>query len=234
MDKNETINSRIKEISRAPARPATGLKSLIIDQDWLWRVLGLVTGFVIAMVIAVLTLSPLHGGLTVSNGLDKVYHFVAFALLIFPLIATDSRRWYWAVPLAILYGGVIELIQPSMGRHADWLDFGADLSGVLAGAALAEILHDRIYASMFDTDHQKMSQEDDEQEEQRIEEIRAALMDELRAVLREELAAAKPLDTTRPVGPFPIDRSNAKHPSTMSMPPISRQSELRTRQGLLQ
>ncbi|MCL4674939.1 MAG: hypothetical protein KJZ59_02655, partial [Pararhodobacter sp.] len=142
---------------------------------------------------------------TVIGGLDKAYHFIAFASVIFPLIVTDSRRWYWAVPLTILYGGAIELIQPGFGRTAEWLDFGANISGVLAGAALAEILHDRIRRSVFDRQADLVPLDDAPDEAQRLEAMRSELMEELRVVLREELAAIPRPGADAPVGPSPAE-----------------------------
>ena len=189
----------------------SALRALLIDQEWLWRKLGLVVAFVIAMVVAVLTLSPMPAGVPIIDGLDKLYHFAAFAGLIFPLIVTDSRRWFWAVPLVILFGGAIELIQPSVGRSAEWLDFGADITGVLAGAALAEILHDRIRRSVFDRQAHLVPLDDGSDEAHRLEAMRSELMEELRVVLREELAAVPRPGAEAPVGPSPAEEATAEH-----------------------
>jgi len=184
MNETDRINERLR-----PLRDATPAGSaMTLDKLWLWQKLGLVLGVLIGLMVASLTLTPLPELPVTINGLDKLYHFVAFAALIFPLILTDSRRWRWAVPMACLYGGAIELIQPTFGRSAEWLDFGADLSGVLAGAALAEILHDRIQAAFFKTPDAPEPDQTAE-ENQRLEEMRAELMNDLRVVLREELAA---------------------------------------------
>ena len=169
------------------------MQTLAVGQAWVWRVSGLVVSVFAALLIAALTLTPIPTQTTLANGLDKVYHFVAFVGLIFPLILTDSRRWPWAVPLCIAYGGLIELIQPTVGRAAEWLDFGADVTGVLAGAALAEILHDRIRDRFFAVDGLGEDEElsDEEAEAARVEAMRIDLMDELRVVLREELTTLK-------------------------------------------
>lgn len=170
-------------------RPGAGgaPSALRVGQTWLWRWSGLVLGLMIALVIAVLTLSPMPAG-RLGHGIDKVYHFLAFAGLIFPLILTNSRRWTWAVPLSVAYGGLIELIQPSVGRSAEWLDFGADITGVLAGAALAEILHDRLRDRFFALEAPPGPEVEAAAEAARLEAMRADLVDELREVLREELS----------------------------------------------
>lgn len=194
MSDMDRIEERLQAMRSAPDGAPAGMRAFIAGQEWAWRKLGLVLSFVIALLIAGLTLSPMPVGVFAVSGIDKVYHFAAFLCLIFPLIVTDSRRWFWAVPLIILYGGAIELIQPTVGRSAEWLDFGANMTGVLAGAALAELLHDRIRRAIFDADVQLAQPELTDAEDKRIEKMRAELMAELRVVLREELSAVPRLD----------------------------------------
>ena len=202
------IEARLKAMRSSSGGAHTGLRSLIVGQEWAWRKLGLVLALMVALLIAALTLSPMPSGVRIASGFDKLYHFTAFLCLIFPLIVTDSRRWYWAVPLTIIYGGAIELIQPTVGRAAEWLDFGANVSGVLAGAALAELLHDRIRRSVFDADKHLIPGEDDDAEEKRLEAMRVELMDDLRVVLREELAAVPRPGVDAPVGPSPAEEAD--------------------------
>ncbi|PWE28644.1 hypothetical protein C4N9_11720 [Pararhodobacter marinus] len=193
MTRSDDIEERLRAI-RGPKRgPRASMQTLAMGQAWVWRVSGLVVSVFAALLIAALTLTPIPTQTTLANGLDKIYHFIAFVGLIFPLILTDSRRWPWAVPLCIAYGGLIELIQPTVGRSAEWLDFGADVTGVLAGAALAEILHDRIRDRFFSVDGLVDDEDlsDEEAEAARVEAMRSDLMDELRVVLREELTTLK-------------------------------------------
>lgn len=160
---------------------------LVAARDARWRRAGLAAGGAAALMLAYATLSPVAMPVTAVSGLDKVAHFIGFAVLIFPVILTNPRRWLWAVPLAIGFGGAIELVQPLVGRSAEWLDWGADISGVLAGAALAELLHDRIHARLVGTEAQA-----DEADDVAFREAqRAELMEDLRAVLREELAVIR-------------------------------------------
>jgi VanZ family protein len=90
---------------------------------------------VLAVTIAFLTLSPptldLRGSLP-----DKLYHFTAFAALAFPCALLYARILVWVLPAALLFGGVIELIQPYIGRSGEGADFLADVLGVIFGAAL--------------------------------------------------------------------------------------------------
>ncbi len=96
--------------------------------------LGLVAGFILAAVVGVLTLTPVPAP-QVPQGFqfDKVYHLIAFAAVVFPVIATGPRRWVWVVPLAMVYGGAIEIIQPYVNRERELMDFVANCLGVMLG-----------------------------------------------------------------------------------------------------
>lgn len=71
---------------------------------------------------------------------DKKYHFLAFAGLIIP-IATLQPRWLlFAIPLFILFGVMIEIIQPYFGRTRDLADWIADIKGVFIGSVFGLIM----------------------------------------------------------------------------------------------
>ena len=94
----------------------------------------------IAAAITILSLMP-QAATPDAPGNDKLHHFVAYAALAFPFCAARPRVAIWMVPLAIAYGGIIELIQPYFGRHADWGDFLANSTGALIGALMAWVAH---------------------------------------------------------------------------------------------
>jgi len=203
--------------SDAP-RPASLVVSFV-DRNWLWSRFGLALSLLLAVVIAAVTLTPLPPGPPMLPGVDKIYHFVGFLALVFPVIVTDTNRWAWAVPTAIAFGGAIELIQPMVGRTADWLDFGASVSGVLAGAALAEILHNRIRRSVLGPEPDLHTIVPLESEKERLESLRAELMTELRAVLREELEAAARRNPAAPQGAWPETRQPGDRPGPAPLRP---------------
>lgn len=176
------------------ARPARGapharLVVSFVDRNWLWSRFGLGLSLVLAALVVALALMPLPGGMPARAGLDKIYYFGAFLVLVFPVIVTDTSRWTWVVPAAIVFGGAIEISQPLMGRNADWLDFAAAIAGVLAGAALAEMLHNRIRRSVLGDEADLRTDLVLTSDDQRLDAMRADLMAELRVVLREELEA---------------------------------------------
>lgn len=90
----------------------------------------------LAIMIGVATLMPPSNMPNQIPGSDKLHHFGAFALLTFPMIAHRPSAALWVLPMSIGYGGLIELIQPNVNRHAEWADFFADTAGALTGAML--------------------------------------------------------------------------------------------------
>ena len=102
--------------------------------------IALVLSAVLAVVIAVLTLTP-GDGVPGPSGMDKVYHFTAFAALVWPVTASRPRTALWAVPAAIAFGIAIEIIQPHVGRHRELGDVVANSLGALAGAGLGWVAH---------------------------------------------------------------------------------------------
>lgn len=89
---------------------------------------------IVAPVIAYLTLTPQK--LNMAPGSDKLYHTLAFAALAFPCAFLYARTLVWVLPMALFFGGAIELIQPYVGRGAELADFAADAVGVILGATL--------------------------------------------------------------------------------------------------
>ena len=98
----------------------------------------------LAMAIAIGTLTPPDQAPQAPSGVDKLLHFGAFAALIFPaaLLRPDFLRWL--LPVGMIYGGMIDIIQPSVGRHAEWGDFFANTLGAFAGAGVGYWLHSRL------------------------------------------------------------------------------------------
>ena len=89
----------------------------------------------------------LFGTLTPRNvievpdfGSDKQYHFLAFILFVMPLTFNKLKNIYWVLPVAIVFGAVIELIQPFVGRHGDINDFYVDALGSIFGVCLIALI----------------------------------------------------------------------------------------------
>ncbi|MBE0453333.1 VanZ family protein [Roseovarius autotrophicus] len=105
--------------------------------------MAIVSSILLALIVAVLTLSSAPAGPAGIPHLDKLAHFLAFAAIAVPLAWRHPRHWR-AVALGVLaYGGAIELIQPFAGRSAEWGDLVADGLGAFAGAFAAARLSKR-------------------------------------------------------------------------------------------
>ena len=102
--------------------------------------IALFTTLCIAVVIAATTLTPGAGKLA-PQGADKLLHTAGFALLVMPMLMVRLKTGLVIAPLALLFGGAIELIQPYVNRFGDFSDFWANFVGVLIGVTLAIILN---------------------------------------------------------------------------------------------
>jgi len=99
----------------------------------IWRVstLGL------AATIAVLTLLP-QGSMQAiaAPGGDKLAHTMAFCGLILPTAILRPHRLGVVMLQAFIFGIIIEIVQPLMGRSSDIVDSLANGVGLVIGAAL--------------------------------------------------------------------------------------------------
>lgn len=96
------------------------------------------TLFTLAAVTALSLWSP--GNLPSVLGSDKHHHIIAYAVLIFPTVLRRPRHWKLIILFFIAYSGVIELAQPLMHRSAEWLDMAANVTGVLCGLLVSELI----------------------------------------------------------------------------------------------
>lgn len=90
---------------------------------------------VLLVIIAILTLGPVTA-LNTIPGNDKIHHLTGFAALLVPCAFLYGRALYYILPGSILFGGMIELLQPYVNRNGEWADFGADAIGAMLGSAI--------------------------------------------------------------------------------------------------
>lgn len=95
---------------------------------------------IVSITIGILTLVPMELDPAVPGG-DKSHHFLAFAALILPCAALYPRALFKCVLAATIYGGLIEIVQPYVGRTGELADFVADVCGIGAGAVLGLMVH---------------------------------------------------------------------------------------------
>ena len=88
---------------------------------------------IVTTVLTVAMLWPINQPPPAPDGIDKLVHFIAFAALAFPLARTGRVSWVTVFISASVFGGVIEVIQPSFNRSADLGDWIADTTGVIFG-----------------------------------------------------------------------------------------------------
>lgn len=100
---------------------------------------------ILAIVITVGALSPINLPQG-PPGSDKLHHFLAFATLVFPASLIFPRAMIYVLPGAVLLGGLIEVVQPSVGRHGEFVDFAADLGGVGIGVLLGSVFRSIVKA----------------------------------------------------------------------------------------
>ena len=92
---------------------------------------------IVTLTLTVAMLWPLEAPPPAPDGSDKVVHLIAFAALAFPLARTGRFGLFAVFVGASVFGGLIELIQPSFGRSLDMQDWIADIAGVGLGIVLA-------------------------------------------------------------------------------------------------
>jgi VanZ family protein len=112
----------------------------LIQQHW-----KPVTIFLL-LVIAFLSLYPLPK-LPEFPGTDKTHHLVAYFLLALPSGLKKPNKWVLFIFLFIIFGGVIEMIQPYVNRYGEWLDFFANTIGVIFGFFVGVILNNKFLTS---------------------------------------------------------------------------------------
>ena len=88
---------------------------------------------IVSLTLTVAMLWPLEALPPAPEGSDKLVHFIAFAALAFPLARTGRFGLMPVFIGASVYGGAIELVQPSLNRSADINDWVADIVGVVIG-----------------------------------------------------------------------------------------------------
>ena len=93
---------------------------------------GMGLTFAFALIICLGTLTPLPQAVDMP-GIDKWYHFLAFAALTYPLTVASRRCWLLVIVFGLSFGASIEIIQPYVNRFGDIADFTADAFGVLIG-----------------------------------------------------------------------------------------------------
>lgn len=91
---------------------------------------------VLALIILIGMLAPISGVTNAPSGTDKIIHISAFAALVYPLALTRRIGPFSLFILASMFGGVIEIIQPSFGRDAEITDWVANNTGIICSIGI--------------------------------------------------------------------------------------------------
>jgi VanZ family protein len=71
---------------------------------------------------------------------DKLAHALIFFTMALPALVVRLIWWPWLVLVALVYGALIEVIQPLTGRSFDLGDLAANLAGVALALVVAPLL----------------------------------------------------------------------------------------------
>jgi VanZ family protein len=105
---------------------------------------GLTLTAMVTVVIAGLMLFPVTAAEIVGDHSDKLYHIIAFGALTFPSALLHLQLSRVVLIFAILFGALIEVIQPYVGRSGSWEDFLADVLGALLGWVFARVIRKQL------------------------------------------------------------------------------------------
>jgi len=108
-----------------------GIK-IFISRYWIACTLLILTA------ITLLSLYPAEH-LPEVPGTDKTHHFIAYAVLIFPLALARPKFWPVYGLMLLGWSGMIELLQPYVNRYGEWLDLLANAIGLICGILLAQV-----------------------------------------------------------------------------------------------
>lgn len=81
------------------------------------------------LIISLATLLPAEA-LPPTPGGDKLHHIIGFGGWTLMCAFGPIKRFSYMALFIIIWGGAIELIQPSVNRYGEWLDFYANTLGV--------------------------------------------------------------------------------------------------------
>ena len=94
----------------------------------------------VATAIAALTLTPVSAPSPIEHS-DKIYHVVAFAGLALPASFFQPRWLPLALlPFFVIFAGLIEIVQPFVGRTGSFFDAAADIAGTFLGVVMGRWL----------------------------------------------------------------------------------------------
>lgn len=120
------------------------------------RRIGFTLSLALGVIVTFALLAPVPD--TPANefpGLDKAVHFTMFFLTALPALTVAPRAWGWVAILVVVYGGMIEIVQPIFGRGRELADFIANSFGVLCAIPAGRFLARRMSPARKGGDHKR-------------------------------------------------------------------------------
>jgi len=93
---------------------------------------------ILLLAITYASLRPLYLDLPPNS--DKTLHLITYCLLILPAAIRSHKSLFTLVICLFIWSGVIELIQPYVGRYGEWLDLLANSCGLLIGVGIGLVI----------------------------------------------------------------------------------------------
>jgi len=90
-----------------------------------WKIITLVN----LIIITILSLYPLTE-LPKNIGTDKTHHLIAYCSLTLCICIVQPNNYKKLILFFILYGGLIEIVQPYVNRYGEFIDFVYNTIGI--------------------------------------------------------------------------------------------------------
>ena len=74
------------------------------------------------------------------SGAGQLQHAIGLGLIGFLVVVALPSWWIPFSVVALVAGGLVEIVQPFFGRGGQWSDFGANTVGLLVGVSAALLL----------------------------------------------------------------------------------------------
>ena len=91
-----------------------------------WKIITLVN----LIIITILSLYPLPE-LPKNMGTDKTHHLIAYCSLTLCICIVQPNNYKKLILFFVLYGGLIEVVQPYVNRYGEFLDFVYNTFGII-------------------------------------------------------------------------------------------------------
>lgn len=83
------------------------------------------------------------------NGIDKLYHLVAYAGLVVPVALAKPKNWLFQVLGLFGFSAAIEIVQPWFSRTTDIVDLFANATGLILGTVMALLVNEILNRRML-------------------------------------------------------------------------------------